>query len=182
MCLLSPGVQDLTCFTVNKVVTTWNWTGGAIRCLVSRRWLHITRKVPGYLLLKRHNQHRSREQGVVPLHWKYGWLTDLVLASRLTIWPMSDYWSVIHDKFRLRLICISIGIKKMKMNSRDDDLYAEAQIRRLLREMKDLCDGKGKGIWREDGASSSPLPSSLYSHSAIATDAVTPHPRYSRRP
>ena len=70
----------------------------------------------------------------------------------------------------------------MKMNSRDDDLDVEAHIRRMIREMEDLRDGKGKGIWRKNGASSSPLPSSLYSHSAIATDAVTPHPRYSRRP
>ena len=65
----------------------------------------------------------------------------------------------------------------MKTNSRYDDLDAEAHIFRLIREMEDLCDGKGKGIWHKNGASSLPLPSSLYSHSAIVTDAVTPHPR-----
>ena len=70
----------------------------------------------------------------------------------------------------------------MKMNARDDDLDVEAHICRMIREMEDLRNGKGKGIWRENGASYSPLPSSLYSHSEIVTDAVTPHPGYSGRP
>ena len=61
----------------------------------------------------------------------------------------------------------------MKKDSRDDDLDAEAHIRRLIRDMEDFRDGKGMGIWRKSGASSSLLPSSLYLHSAIAPDAVT---------
>ena len=32
----------------------------------------------------------------------------------------------------------------MKINSRDDNLDAEAHIFRLIREMEDLRDGKGK--------------------------------------
>ena len=77
---------------------------------------------------------------------------------------------------------ILIGIKKMKMNSRDDDLDVESHILWMIREMEDLHDGKGKGIWRENGASSSPLPSLLYLHSAIMRDAVTPYTGYSGRP
>ena len=64
------------------------------------------------------------------------------------------------------------------MNSSNDDLNAEAHIFRLIREIEDLRDRKGKGIWHENGASSSPLTSPLYSHSVIATDTVTPHPGY----
>ena len=70
----------------------------------------------------------------------------------------------------------------MKMNSLNYDLDAEAHIHRLIMEMEDLRDGKGKWIWRENDASSSLLPSLLYSHSEIATDAVTPHPGYIGRP
>ena len=70
----------------------------------------------------------------------------------------------------------------MKMNSRNDDLDAEAHIRHLIREIEALRNGKGKVIWRENGASSSTLPLLLYSHSVIATDAVTPHLGYSGRP
>ena len=66
-----------------------------------------------------------------------------------------------------------IGIEKMKKDSRDDDLDAEAHIRRLKRDMEDFSDGKDTGICCENGASSSPFPSLLYSHSAIASDAVT---------
>ena len=95
---------------------------------------------------------------------------------------MSDLWNVIHDKYRSGLICISIGIEKTKKYSRDDDLDAEAHICRLIRGTEDLRDGKGKGTWHKNGASSSPLPSPLYSHSEIAMDAVTYHPGYRERP
>ena len=61
----------------------------------------------------------------------------------------------------------------MKKDSRDDDLDAEAHICRLIRDMEEFSDVKGMGIWRESGASSSLLPSSLYSHSAITPDTVT---------
>ena len=70
----------------------------------------------------------------------------------------------------------------MKMNSRDDDLDAKAHIRRLIRDMEDLLNGKDKGIWRDNGASSSPLHSSLYSQSSTATEAINPHKGYSERP
>ena len=66
-----------------------------------------------------------------------------------------------------------IGIEKMKKDSCDDDLDAEAHIRRLIRDMEDFRDGKGTGIWRKSGDSSSLMPSLLYSHSTIAPDTVT---------
>ena len=70
----------------------------------------------------------------------------------------------------------------MKMNSRDDDRYAEAHIHRLIREMEDLRDGNDKGIWCDNGASYSPLHSSLYSQSEITTESITPHQGYIKRP
>ena len=70
----------------------------------------------------------------------------------------------------------------MKKDSRDDNLDAEAHIPRLIRDMEDLHNRKGKEIWRDNRASSSLLPSSLYSHSVIATDAVTPYLGYIGRP
>ena len=61
----------------------------------------------------------------------------------------------------------------MKKDSCDDDLDVEAHICRLIRDMEDFRDGKGTGIWRKSGDSSSLLPSLLYLYSVIAPDDVT---------